>query len=213
MGTGNTIQIGDEIIAYKGISQEPPYGFTDCTRGQWGTKRSAHERGATAQHLVATYGSYIPDEDSTLVGELADCIANTFNTCGFDMIYLDGSEGMRTAHAVAKMKRAIFTRLQGRVLVESSSGSWGAWPFHSRVGAWDHPLYGFNRFTDLHCENLQRYAANELLARAHGLVGHHGARGRPRRHVSRGHGVFLRQVPGLGLVHVAGGRQRRQDPA
>ena len=79
------------------------------------------------------------------------------------MIYLDGSEGMRTAHAVAKMKRAIFTRLQGRVLVESSSGSWGAWPFHSRVGAWDHPLYGFNRFTDLHCEDLQRDSANELL--------------------------------------------------
>jgi hypothetical protein len=163
MGTGNTLQIGDEIIAYKGLSQEPPYGFTDCTRGQWGTKRSAHDRGAAAQHLIASYDSYIPDEDSTLVGELADCIAHAFNTCACDMIYLDGSEGMRSAHAVATMKRAIFSRLQGRVLVESSSGAWGAWPFHSRVGAWDHPLYGFNRFTDLHCENLQRYAASELL--------------------------------------------------
>ena len=163
VGTGNTLQIGNEIVAYKGISQEPPYGFTGCTRGQWGTKRSAHDRGATAHHLVASYCSYIPDESSTLVGELADCIAKAFNTCGFDMIYMDGSEGMRTAHAVATMKRAIFTRLQGRVLVESSSGSWGAWPFHSRVGAWDHPMHGFNRFTDLHCEGLQRYSASELL--------------------------------------------------
>jgi hypothetical protein len=163
MSTGNTLQIGDEIVAYSGISRKSPYGFTGCTRGQWGTKRSAHQQGATAQHLVATYCSYIPDEDSTLVDELAECIATVFNTCGFDMIYLDGSEGMRTAHAVAKMKRAIFTRLKGRVLVESSSGSWGAWPYHSRVGAWDHPLYGFNRFTDLHCADLQHYSANELL--------------------------------------------------
>jgi hypothetical protein len=163
MSTGNTIQIGDEIVAYAGISQEPPYGFTGCTRGQWGTKRSAHDKGATAQHLVATYCTYIPDEDTTLVDELADCIAKAFNTCRCDMIYFDGSEGMRTAHAVAKMKRAIFTRLHGRVLVESSSGSWGAWPYHSRVGAADHPLYGFNRFTDWHCEDLQRESANELL--------------------------------------------------
>jgi hypothetical protein len=163
MSTGNTLQIGDEIVAYKGISQEPPYGFTGCIRGQWGTKRSAHDRGATAEHLVATYCSYIPDENSTLVGELADCIANAFNTCGCDMIYLDGSEGMRTSHAVATMKRAIFAKLQGRVLVESSSGSWGAWPFHSRVGAWDHPVYGFNRFTDLHCEGLKRHSDSELL--------------------------------------------------
>ena len=163
MSTGNTLQIGDEIVAYTGISSEPPYGFTGCTRGQWGTKRSPHDQGATAEHLVATYCTYIPDEDSTLVDELAECIAKVFNTCGFDMIYLDGSEGMRTAHAVAKMKRAIFTKLRGRVLVESSSGSWGAWPFHSRVGAWDHPVYGFNRFTDLHCEGLQRHSASELL--------------------------------------------------
>jgi len=163
MSTGNTLQIGDEIVAYTGISQQPPYGFTGCTRGQWGTKRSAHDRGAAARHLVASYCSYIPDENSTLVGELADCIAKVFNTCGFDMIYLDGSEGMRTAHAVATMKRAIFTKLQGRVLVESSSGSWGAWPFHSRVGTWDHPVHGFNRFTDLHCEGLERHSASELL--------------------------------------------------
>ncbi len=163
LSTGNTLQIGDEIVAYSGISQDPPYGFTGCTRGQWGTRRSAHAQGATAEHLVASYCCYIPDENSTLVDEVADCIARPFNACRADMIYLDGSEGMRTAHAVATMKHAIFTRLQGRVLVESSSGPWGAWPFHSRVGTWDHPVYGFNRFTDLHCEALARYSADELL--------------------------------------------------
>ena len=163
MSTGNTIQIDDEIIAYAGISHDPPYGFTGCTRGQWGTRRAAHDKGAAAGHLVASYCAYIPDEDTSLVDELAGCIARTFNACKADMIYMDGSEGMKTTHAVATMKRAIFAQLKGRVLVESSSGAWGAWPFHSRVGAWDHPKYGFNRFTDLHCESLQSYTANELL--------------------------------------------------
>ena len=212
MSTGNTLQIGDEIVAYSGISQKSPYGFAGCTRGQWGTKRSAHEQGATAQHLVATYCSYIPDEDSTLVDELAECIAKVFNTCGFDMIYLDGSEGMRTAHAVAKMKRAIFTRLKGRVLVESSSGSWA--PGRTIRGSGP----GITRCTastvSPTCTRgpaaLQRQRAS---SRTHGMVGHHRALRRPRRHVPGRYGVLRRQVPRLGLVHVGGGRHRRPDPA
>ena len=163
MSTGNTIQIDDEIIAYTGISHQPPYSFTGCTRGQWGTKRAAHEKGATASHPVASYCAYMPDEKTSLVDELAGCIAKAFSACKADMIYMDGSEGMKTTHAVATMKRAIFAKLKGRVMVESSSGDWGAWPFHSRVGAWDHPYYGFNRFTDMHCGSLQAYSANEML--------------------------------------------------
>ncbi|MBI5833932.1 MAG: hypothetical protein HZB16_16690 [Armatimonadetes bacterium] len=163
MSTGNTIQIGDEIIAYSGIASQPPYGFNGCTRGRWGTRPAAHAQGDATDHLLASYCCYIPDEGSTLVDELAARIAEVYNTCGFDMIYMDGSEGMKTAHAVAVMKQAIFRRLKGRVLVESSSGSWGAWPFHSRVGAWDHPLWGYNRFTDLHCAELATYATGEML--------------------------------------------------
>ena len=114
MSTGNTLQIGDEIVAYTGISQEPPYGFTGCTRGQWGTKRvGPRPRRDGSSIWSRPTAAYIPDENSTLVDEVADCIAKAFNTCGFDMIYLDGSEGMRTAHAVATMKRAIFTQAPG----------------------------------------------------------------------------------------------------
>lgn len=163
LSTGNTIQIGDEIIAYSGISAEPPYGFTGCKRGHWKTRPAAHAKGEAADHLVASYCSYIPDENSTLVDEMAAGIAKVFNTCGFDMIYMDGSEGMKTTHAVGVMKQAIFRKLKGRVMVESSSGSWAAWPFHSRVGAWDHPVYGFNRFNDLHCASLATYTKNEML--------------------------------------------------
>lgn len=170
MSTGNTLQIDDEIVAYAGILQQPlqlrsgqAYGFTGCTRGHWGTKAAAHEQGTPVHHLVASYSSYIPDENTTLVDELAGRIAHVFNTCGFDMIYMDGAEGMRSWHAIARMRRAIFERLKKPVLVEASCWDAPSWPFHSRIGAWDHPVWGFNRFTDLHCAELQRYRTHELL--------------------------------------------------
>ena len=163
MGTGNTLQVGDEIIGYKGISRQPPYGFTGCTRGHWGTKPAAHAQGATVEHLCASYCAYIPEENSTLVGELADCIANVYNTCGFDMLYMDGAEGMRNWHAIATMRRAIFTRLKRPALVEASCWDSDSWVFHSRIGAWDHPKYGFKRFADLHFNEMAWYRNAALL--------------------------------------------------
>ena len=49
MSTGNTLQIGDEIVAYTGLAEEPPFGFTGCVRGQWGTRRAAHDQGARSR--------------------------------------------------------------------------------------------------------------------------------------------------------------------
>ena len=49
MSTGNTLQIGDEIVAYTGLADTPPFGFTGCVRGQWGTRRAAHDQGAAAR--------------------------------------------------------------------------------------------------------------------------------------------------------------------
>ncbi len=157
MGTGNTLQIGDEVITYTGISRTPPYGFTGCRRGAWGTGTAAHAAGAAVHHLMARYCAYVPDENSTLVGELADRIASVYNTCGFDMLYMDGAEGMPGWHQIAVMRRAIFQRLKGRVQVEASCWDPHSWLFHSRIGAWDHPKYGFKRFADLHFKELVGY--------------------------------------------------------
>ena len=162
-GPGNTLQIGDEIIAYAGVSSEPPYGFTGCERGFRGTSASSHERGDVVHHLFSVYNAYIPDESTDLVDEVADRIAQVFNTCGFDMIYMDGAEGMRGWHAIARMRRAIFSRLRGDALVEASCWDALSWPFHSRIGAWDHPKYGFKRFVDLHIENMLQMRTSSLL--------------------------------------------------
>ncbi|MBL7039556.1 MAG: hypothetical protein ISR77_13055 [Pirellulaceae bacterium] len=160
---GNCIRIDDELIHFSVISNEAPYGFFKCQRGAFGTKVAAHKKGAPVHHLIARYGCFIPDEKSTLVDEVAERIANVYNTCGIDQIYMDGAEAMRGWYGIARMRHAIFTRLKRPALVEASCWGHHSWPFHSRVGAWDHPKWGLKRFADDHLAAVQQYRNACLL--------------------------------------------------
>jgi len=161
-GTGNVLQIEDELVQYSALA---PTGFTGCTRGAFGTKARPHPKGAAAGHLFVRYMAFQPDENSTLVDDVAECIARVFNTCEFDMIYMDGAEGMVGGwHGVGKMREAIFRRLTRRALVEASEWGYHSWPFHSRIGAYDHPNWALKRFVDVHCADTDGYRASSLLA-------------------------------------------------
>jgi hypothetical protein len=161
---GNVIRIGDELIQYSGLSRQPPYGFTGCKRGAFGTKVAAHAKGAAVGHLFVRYRAFQPDENSTLVDDVAAAIAGVFNTCGFDMIYMDGAEGMSGGwRGVAKMRAAIFKKLDRPALVEASSWGQHSWPFHSRIGAWDYPNWAIKRFIDVHCRSVRRHREGSLL--------------------------------------------------
>lgn len=160
---GNCIRIDDELIQYSAIANEPPYGFQNALRGAFGTRPAAHEQGAQVHHLIARYGCFIPDEHSTLVNEVADAIAHVYNTCDLDQIYMDGAEAMRGWYGIARMREAIYTRLQRPALVEASCWDHHSWPFHSRVGAWDHPKWGLKRFADDHLRAVEQYRKACLL--------------------------------------------------
>ena len=82
------------------------------------------------------WGQFHPDENSTLVDDVAEAIARVYNGCGFDMIYMDGvTEDTMSGgwHAAAKMRAAIFNRLRQPALVEASCWDYHSWPFHSRL--------------------------------------------------------------------------------
>jgi hypothetical protein len=160
---GNCLRIDDELIHYSAISREPPYGFFQCQRGAFGTEVAAHKKGTPVHHMYARYGSFVPDEESTLVDEVAERIAHVYNTCGMDQIYMDGAEAMRGWYGIARMRQAIFTRLRRPALVEASCWDHHSWPFHSRVGAWDHPKWGLKRFADDHLRAVQQYRRAYLL--------------------------------------------------
>ena len=163
-GRGNVLQLGDELIQYDAIGHTPPYGFTACHRGAFGTKAAPHAQGTPVHHLFVRYETFQPDENSSLVDELAAAIAEVYNTCGFDMIYQDGSEGMAGGEfGMARMREAIFKRLHGDVLVEASAWGHYEWAFHSRFGAWDYPNWGLKRFVDAHCRANADFRRTALL--------------------------------------------------
>ena len=154
-----TLQIDDELITYSSIDKQSPYGFTGCHRGAYGTTVAPHLPGAKVHHLKECFGLFVPDPETTLLVEVAAKSAEAFNTCGFDMIYLDALDGEDILggsengwHYGSKFVYEICQRLDRPALMEMSTFHHHLWVVRSRLGAWDHPTRSHKRFIDLHCQ-------------------------------------------------------------
>jgi len=153
-----TLQIDDELITYKDISKEPPYAFTNCQRGAYGTKPAPHGKEAKVHHLKECFGLFVPDGDSTLLSEVAAKTAEAFNEGGFDMMYMDALDGEDILggsengwHYGSKYVFEIWKNLQRPAAMEMSTFHHHLWYVRSRLGAWDHPTRSHKRFIDIHC--------------------------------------------------------------
>jgi len=165
------LQVEDELITYSGIAKEPPYAFTGCTRGAFGTKAAVHPAGARVHHLKQCFGLFAPDGDSTLLAEVAAKTAEIFNRCGFDMMYLDALDGEDVLggrewswHYGSKFVYEIWKRIDHPALMEMSTFHHHLWCVRSRAGAWDHPTRSHRRFIDLHVAQNADYARMFLPA-------------------------------------------------
>lgn len=147
---GNFLRLGHEVVQYAGVRREPPFAFTGCRRGFFGTTPAAHPAGARCDYLHQRYIAFYPDPDSPLADDLAARLARVRNVCGIDAFYFDGSEGMGTRYGIDRMRHLVFWKFARPPVVEASC--WGAhnWWFHSRIGAWDHAVWGARRFHDAH---------------------------------------------------------------
>lgn len=159
---GNALRVGAELIRYTAISGEPPYAFLQCERGAFQTEAAEHREGTAVDYLQQLYLAFYPDPDSPLAAELADRIAKVYNACELEMIYFDGSEGMRSRYGTDAMRWAIFQRLHGGV-TEGSEWGHNSWWFHSRLGAWDHPVWAMKQFHDEHIRLASRFRRSDLL--------------------------------------------------
>lgn len=155
-----TLRIDDELITYAGVGDKV---FTDCTRGAWGTTPAAHAAGAKVYHLKECFGLFTPDGDNSLLGEVAAATAQTFNECGFDMMYLDALDGEDILggreyswHYGSKFVFEICQRLERPALLEMSTFHHHLWFVRSRFGAWDHPNRAHKTFIDVHMQSNAR---------------------------------------------------------
>ncbi len=151
---GVDIQIDDEIIRYSGISHQPPYGFTKCQRGAYGTKPAPHKAGAKVWHLAQRYNLFLADPKTDLVDEIAERLAHVYNTCGFDMVYFDGGEAMAATgpawYTVSLIHRAFYKRLKRPVLWQGSGMTHYSWHFFCRGNCDDYACLDPKAYCDRH---------------------------------------------------------------
>ena len=162
-----TLQIDSELLTYTGVTREPPWTFTGCRRGAYGTLIATHASGAKVYHLKECFGLFVPDGDSTLFTEVAARTAEMFNECGFDMIYLDALDGEDILgggehgwHYGSKFVFELCKRLKKPALMEMSTFHHHLWCVRSRMGAWDHPARDYKMFIDMHCK---QHEANKTM--------------------------------------------------
>lgn len=150
---GNLLEIDGELIEYRAVRREEPYAFTGIVRGSQRTKVRDHAAGTRVKYLQQRYFCFYPEPDSPLATELADRLAGVYNAIGSDMIYFDGSEGMKSMYGTAKMASLIASRLDASrhpPRIEMSCCNPHFWPFRSTIGAWDNVCYGAKGFEDDH---------------------------------------------------------------
>jgi hypothetical protein len=155
------LHLGDELVTFGGVSQEPPWRFTGVKRGMFGTKAAPHDKGTRARHLKECFGLFVPDPESTLFVEIAANHAEVVNRCDFDGIYLDAIDGSSILRGddecwywTDKFVMEIQKRLKKPVGMEMSAMWHHCWQYRTRWQAWDYPQRGQKRFIDLHAKAL-----------------------------------------------------------
>ena len=91
----NMLRVGDELVRIGAIEPgaDGTWTLTHCQRGQGSTKAAAHSRGEEAAGLLVAYGqNFVPDNDSTLLDEVAQNYAGLLNRCLVEHVEFDGAE-------------------------------------------------------------------------------------------------------------------------
>jgi len=157
-----TLHIEDELVAFSSVTTEPPYMFTGCRRGAYGTKAVSHPKGAKIRHLKECFGLFVPNAESELFEEIAAKHAEIVNRCDFDGIYLDAIDGGdilagrdNSWYYTSKFIFDIYKHLKKPVGMEMSTMHHHFWQFRSRWQAWDYPRRGYKRFIDMHARAVE----------------------------------------------------------
>ncbi len=88
------VLLGQEIAEYTDVADNP-LRLVGCKRGMFGTKASAHDKGADIGRLAThNYQTFYPGIDNGMADEMADRLVELFNNTGLRMMSFDGMEGL-----------------------------------------------------------------------------------------------------------------------
>jgi hypothetical protein len=90
--TCQAIRIGNEIIQFGQVTEEPPYKLLKCKRGAYGTEATEHSKGESIARL-ADHGYKTLFPNFELQKEMIDRLADFFNYTGIAQMDFDGHEG------------------------------------------------------------------------------------------------------------------------
>ena len=125
---GHFLRVGDEVIRYTDVEVGPPFRFVGCQRGALGTVAAAHPADVEPRHLLAMWGFFLVDADSTLADELTRNFADLVNECDLDMVYFDASDGIQDVYFdrwyyLNTMHLDYYEKLEKDVLYQTSNGT------------------------------------------------------------------------------------------
>ncbi len=142
--TLQTIRIGDELIRFSGISEQPPFKLLNCKRGAFGTMAASHSRGESIARLIDhPYKTFYPDMD--LQNKMIDNLSRFFNETGVSHLDFDGHEGAySTGYGDASKDYFALRFLEGvdHIVVNGTSqSSHFYWHLNTYMN-WGEPWYG-----------------------------------------------------------------------
>jgi hypothetical protein len=137
------LQIGQELIAYRDYTTQPPYRFTGCERGHLKTAAAAHSAGEPVGLLdVDDWVKFIRfDQNTDIQDEAARRLAEIINATGpYDMLYFDGAEDVHDPfwYHVANAQYRVYRLLKPAPPVcEAAMSGHFSWHIMSRGCAYD----------------------------------------------------------------------------
>lgn len=164
-GKTQTVKIGKELIKYGQVVDQPPYRLENCTRGQYGTKASAHKIGSVIDNLANNvYSGFYPDFH--LQDDFALRLAEVCNETGIDLMDFDGFDLNPTGHdtyADAKFIDTWYKNLDRARMVCGSQTSHYYWHIYTFMN-WGEPWYSALRQSQVNyrIEN-QRYFERNFM--------------------------------------------------
>lgn len=140
----HTVQIGDELIRYRTVSDTPPYKLIDCERGAFGTIPSEHQKGDVIGKLLDhPYKVFFPN--LVLQKEMAGNLVDFLNGTGVSHIDFDGHEGaLATGQGIYGMDDFALKVYEGAnsELVNGSSRTTHFYWHMNHYINWGEPWYG-----------------------------------------------------------------------